>query len=345
MAAPRGKTPARAPRPTRSPHQIQTPSRMRSARQAAASGSRRRRQRVKRSMAPARNGASAPGGRARSPTRGRSGRRGRRARRSRPPARRRRRARRGPASTARPSRANRAASSCAVTCRCGVRLAVGRRGEAHRRDAPGRETAPARRTRTASRGRRAGRAQSGCVGGLPTLGRHEDVDRAQKCRRGRARQETRELDPRLRGSRQPVERHHRFHAPPQRRRPGEAFGAVASVRASVGGEEDERVHRLRPCDRTEAPVTASELDQRSRARGVVVGPRPGAAVVAVREDEDRIGCRAGNDGRQVAKADAPESRIDSSQASSVAARPYSASFSPTHAAAPLAPADPGSRSG
>ena len=61
-------------------------------------------------------------------------------------------------------------------------------------------------------------------------------------------------------------------------------------------------------DRAEPAVAADELDQRRGSGSVVVRAGPDAAVVAMGDEEDRIGACAGDDGDEVAQADAAESR-------------------------------------
>ena len=53
-------------------------------------------------------------------------------------------------------------------------------------------------------------------------------------------------------------------------------------------------------------VAARELDERRRARRVVVRARAGADVVAVGEDDDRVGRLPGGDRPEVLEADAAE---------------------------------------
>ena len=62
----------------------------------------------------------------------------------------------------------------------------------------------------------------------------------------------------------------------------------------------------RPGHRSEPAVAARELDQRRRARGVVVRAGPDPGVVAVGEDEDRVVRRALDDGDEVLEPDAAE---------------------------------------
>ena len=107
------------------------------------------------------------------------------------------------------------------------------------------------------------------------------------------------------------------------------------------------MHRLRAGGRrAERAVPARQLDQRGGSRGVVVraGPRPD--VVPVREDEDRVGRRAGDHGRR----DCAGAR-GRGQGSSRPTRPRPrrgrtarASPSPSRPR-PSLPREPGSRSG
>ncbi len=139
------------------------------------------------------------------------------------------------------------------------------------------------------------------------LGSDLDVCGSEQRRRGRAGLEARELEPRLRAAREPVERDNRLDPVAEGRRRREPLGTEAAVGATVRGEEDERVLGLRPArNRPEPSVAAGELDQCGRARGVVVRARPDAGVVTVGENEDGVIGRALHDGDEVLEPDAAE---------------------------------------
>ena len=86
----------------------------------------------------------------------------------------------------------------------------------------------------------------------------------------------------------------------ERRALGEARRAETAVRAAVGGEEDDGVRAAHPLlvGGRRAGVRARELDERGGARRVVVRAGPAAGVVAVGEDDDRVG--------RLARCDRPE---------------------------------------
>ena len=82
--------------------------------------------------------------------------------------------------------------------------------------------------------------------------------------------------------------------------------AEGTERAAVGGDEDERVGRTRLHSRAgHARVRARELEQRGRARSVVVGAGPCAVVVAVCGDHDCARRVARHDRDDVLEFDAP----------------------------------------
>ena len=177
-------------------------------------------------------------------------------------------------SAARPRRTNRVRSSRAGVSVAAPRTVVGGRRRAGSPRSCGRGTAPARRSRTARRDRRAGRAsraapaaaRAGARPGHRPFGSEPERESAARTRPARAAASPCPASPSSETTAlMPVA---------ERRRRGEPLGAEAAVRAAVRREEDERVLRLRPPgDRAEPAVAARELDQGSRAGGVVVRAR------------------------------------------------------------------------
>ncbi len=141
------------------------------------------------------------------------------------------------------------------------------------------------------------------------LTRHLDIGGSDQSRGRRARLEACELEPWRGSARQPVERDHGLEPVPEGRRRREPFGPETAVGAAVGGEEDQGMHRRwAPCDRPKPSVASRELDQGRCAGGVVVGAGPDPGVVAMGEDQDRIGRRAGDDGDEIVQPDTAEAR-------------------------------------
>jgi len=68
----------------------------------------------------------------------------------------------------------------------------------------------------------------------------------------------------------------------------ETQGAERAERPAVGEDKDQRVRRAHRSRSDRGAVGARDLDQGRDPRGVVVGPRTGAFVVAVRHQDDLV---------------------------------------------------------
>ncbi len=81
------------------------------------------------------------------------------------------------------------------------------------------------------------------------------------------------------------------------------------VRTAIRREEDERVQRRpRGFRRSRRRVRACQLDERGSPARVRIRARAESVVVSVRNEDDRLVERPGDDGRQVAELDATEAR-------------------------------------
>ena len=140
----------------------------------------------------------------------------------------------------------------------------------------------------------------------------EDADRGRsdERRRGRTRRVAGDQQPRPARARERIEADHGQRVLAVGRALGEVGCAERAERAAVGRDEDERVRRLRLHERRAADrrERARELDQGTRAGGVVVRTAAFAGVVAVRGDHDRALRGAADDGDEVLQLDLAASR-------------------------------------
>ena len=123
------------------------------------------------------------------------------------------------------------------------------------------------------------------------------------------RVEPADLEPGLGAPGDPVERDERDGPAGERRVLREPRDAERSVRTAVRREEDERVQRRsRGLRRPRRRVGARQLDEGGGSARVRVRARAQAVVVSMRNEDDRLVERPGDDGRQVPELDATESR-------------------------------------